>query len=379
MQVRPYKTLDNRIDGAVLTLLDIDELKRVLAAQRIVESALRESEARFKIAAEAAFLGVYDYDVAAGVITWDERARQVWGSREQQIGFDDFMTGVHPEDRAGARKAVDEAIDPTGEGRFRATFRVLDDAGVRWVSATGQVLFEEQQPLRLVGTLEDITERRYLEDSVRAAELAAAGQDERNRLARELHDSTTQALFAATLKAEALTTAYDPLPDRAAKTIEELRRLSRGALAQMRTLLLELHDEPLDEIPLEQLLRQLVEAVEGRVGTVTELSVRGAGELPSLVHVTVYRIVQEALNNVSKHADAANAWVLVDLEPGRLHLTVEDDGRGFDPAAVDPGHFGLRSMQERAAEAGAELKIGPRPGGGTVVQVDWTAAADPVV
>jgi two-component system CheB/CheR fusion protein len=374
MQVRPYKTLDNRIDGAVVTLVDIDETKRLFAEREAVEAALRESETRLQIATEAAALGVHDYDVAAGTLSWDERVREIWGvGLDEDVSHEAFIGGVHPEDREATQAAVDAAMDPAGGGSYQTTFRVRNtaDGTVRWVAATGQALFEGGSAVRLVGTVEDITERHRLEESFLRIELATAEQDERSRLARELHDTATQALFVASLKAEALAEGGDPLPDSVAQTVEELRRLSRGALAQMRTLLLELHEEPLEQIPISRLLQQLVEAMEGRVGTVCRLTVRGDAAMTPQLHVTVYRIAQEALNNLSRHARASSAWVLLETQPGRVHLSIEDDGRGFDPDTVDRSHLGLRSMQERADEAGATLSIGPRSGGGTVVALDW--------
>jgi two-component system, chemotaxis family, CheB/CheR fusion protein len=377
MQVRPYKTHDNRIDGAVVTLFDIDERKRLVAERLAVEAALGESETRLKIATEAAALGVHDHDVAAGIIGWDARVREIWGlGPEDQVTYEAFMSGVHRDDRESTQAAMDAALDPAGTGHYLATFRVLNahDGSERWVTATGQALFGGGGAERLVGTVEDITERRRLEAAIREVEIGAAEQDERNRLARELHDSATQALFAATLKAESLAESDEPLSARAAETLGELQRLSRGALAQMRELLLELRGEPLEQIPIKQLLRHLVEAMEGRVGTVCEFTVSGETALPPLLHVAIYRIAQEALSNVSRHAAASCAWVALEMEPGRVRLRVEDDGRGFDPGlTVDPSHLGLRSMRERAEEADAAFSVGARPGGGTVITLDWTA------
>jgi signal transduction histidine kinase len=145
----------------------------------------------------------------------------------------------------------------------------------------------------------------------------------------------------------------------------------------MRGLLLELRGEPLEDIPIAQLLRQLVEAMEGRVGTVCELRISGERMLPPELHVAIYRITQEALNNVTRHAKATRAWVVLEMQPGRVSLSVEDDGRGFDPDTVDRSHLGLRSMQERADEAGAAFSISARAGGGTVVTLDWSEEGNP--
>ena len=283
------------------------------------------------------------------------------------------MRSGHPEDRAAAQAAVDAAIDPAGDGRYRGTFRVQNRGTAARGGSTppGRALFEDRSAVRLVGTFEDITERVRIEQALRRSEVEEASQRERSRLARELHDSVTQALFAATMKAEALTLDGE-LPTRSADTAEEVRRLTRGALAQMRTLLLELRADPIEEIPIQQLLRHLVEATESQVRTVVRLSVNEQATLPGALHVTVYRIVQEALNNVARHGAAPHAWVVLDVRPSDVRLVVGDDGRGFDPDAVDPSHLGLRSMRERAEEAGARLCLETSVGGGTQVTVDWS-------
>jgi PAS domain S-box-containing protein len=216
----------------------------------------------------------------------------------------------------------------------------------------------------------NVTDTRRIEQALRESETEKAAQRERTRLAGELHDSVTQALFAATMKAEALTLDVDALPARSADAVEEVRRLTRGALAQMRTLLLELRADPLEEIPIQQLLRHLVEATESRVRTVVRLSVNEEEPLPGALNTPVYRIVQEALDNVARHAVAANAWVDLDVQPAGFHLVVGDDGQGFDPEAVDSSHHGLRSMHAHAEEAGARLRVQTRVGGGTQVTMD---------
>jgi PAS domain S-box-containing protein len=221
---------------------------------------------------------------------------------------------------------------------------------------------------------EDVTERRRTQKILLERELAAAAEEERSRLARDLHDSVTQALFAASLKAEALATADDVAPE-TARAVEDVRRLTGGALAQMRTMLLELRGESLDKIPIRQLLRNVVEATESRTQTVVELSIEGADILPPSLHVAVYRIAQEALNNVARHARAEHARVELHTGASRVRLSVSDDGQGFEPGPQGPAHLGLRSMQERAAEAGADLRVESAPGRGASIILEWRPPA----
>ena len=219
---------------------------------------------------------------------------------------------------------------------------------------------------------EDITERRRAEDALRERDREEAARQEKSRVARDLHDSVTQALFAASLKAEALT-GVEGVPADVEAVVTEVQRLNRGALAQMRTMLLELRGDPLEQVPLQQLLRNVVEATESRTRTRLSLCIEGEGPLPPVVHVTLYRVTQEALNNVARHAQADHASVELRLRPGHALLTVRDDGRGFVPGPLGPAHLGLRSMRERAAEAGARIRIVAAPGAGTEISVEWEA------
>jgi PAS domain S-box-containing protein len=361
--------LDER--GEVSEVLAVgNDVSELVAAQK----ALRESERRLQIAQEAAALGVYDWDVRSGALQWDERVYEVWGVEHgEPVTYATFMGGVHPADRAPTQAAIDEALDPAGDGRYHVTYRVVNraDEALHWVVATGNVVFSDGQAVRLVGTIEDVTERRQTEEALRAKENELLAQQERSRLARDLHDSVTQALFAATLKAEALTLDEDSLSNQAYRAAEDVRRLSRGALAQMRTMLLELRGDPPEQVPIAQLLRHLVEAAEGRASVDVQLTMRGDAPLAPALHVAVYRIAQEALNNVTRHAKASKAWVDLIMEPDAVRLVVGDDGRGYEPSDFDPGHMGLRLMRERAEEAGAELGMVTELGRGTVVTVDW--------
>ena len=205
-----------------------------------------------------------------------------------------------------------------------------------------------------------------------AEQNAVAG--ERSRLARDLHDSVTQSLFAATLKAEAVRRRWRPVSAEARRHVEDMERLTRGALAEMRTLLLEMRPQALAESSLRALLEQLAAATEGRTAIEVELTVTGARQLPPDVTVTLYRIAQEALHNMEHHAGARSAWVMLDLSAPDVRLVVGDDGRGFDVASVPTERLGLRIMRERAEAAGVRLCVRSEDGDGTVVTAEWSDA-----
>jgi len=205
----------------------------------------------------------------------------------------------------------------------------------------------------------------------------AAVMEERSRLARDLHDAVTQTLFSASLIAEAVPASWEMDQQEGRQLLRELQQLTRGALAEMRTLLLELRPAVLIETSISDLLHQLGEAAAGRAGVPVSVEVSGDCVLPPDVHVSLYRIAQEALNNVVKHARASKVQLHLycaathDGGGREVELEIRDDGRGFDPGRVAPDHLGLGIMRERAETIGAHLEIETVAGSGTRVRLSW--------
>jgi nitrate/nitrite-specific signal transduction histidine kinase len=195
----------------------------------------------------------------------------------------------------------------------------------------------------------------------------AATIEERQRLARELHDAVTQTLFSSSLIADVLPRLWERNPEEGRRRLEELRQLTRGALAEMRTLLLELRPSALVEVELGDLLRQLSEAFSGRSRIPIELDIDEGVQIPPDVKVGLYRIAQEALNNIFKHAVASRVILILRSRPEEVELSIEDDGHGFDMSVVSADHLGLRIMHERSKEIGVELTVDSQPGAGTKV------------
>jgi len=215
-------------------------------------------------------------------------------------------------------------------------------------------------------------------DRLRAQARRTAVAAERNRIARDLHDSVTQMLFSAHLIAEALPKLQESNPDEGLRRAEELRQLTRGALAEMRTLLLELRPATLANVGLDELLRQLADATAGRARVQVDLHIDGDPSVPAAVKTALFHIAQEALNNVVKHARAANVSIHLYSRPTEVQLAVCDDGVGFDPALVTPEHLGLSIMRERIQEIRGELAIESSPDEGTCIVATWRRTADSI-
>ncbi len=220
--------------------------------------------------------------------------------------------------------------------------------------------------------LRDVTDQRQLENEARTLSILNAVAAERSRLARDLHDAVTQSLFSANLMAEVLPLVWKTDPQQALTQIQDIKQLTRSALAEMRALLLELRPTAIMDAHLSDLLGQLAEATHSRSGIDVTVEADERKQLPGKVHVSFYRIAQEALHNVSKHSKARSANIQLSLLPRSARMLIHDNGRGFEYNGIGATHLGLRIMHERATEVGAKLQIESVANQGTDVLVDWS-------
>ncbi len=204
---------------------------------------------------------------------------------------------------------------------------------------------------------------------------------ERSRLARDLHDAVTQTLFSSSLIAEVLPKIWERNQEEGRKRLEELRQLTRGALAEMRTLLLELRPAALVEASMDDLLRQLSEATIGRARVPVVLETEAQTPMPTDVKIAFYRIAQEALNNIAKHSGAGKAVVSLKERLSKsgkksVELVISDNGRGFDPCRITGEHLGIGIMSERAEAIGAKIAVNSQIGKGTRITVNWKVSRE---
>jgi nitrate/nitrite-specific signal transduction histidine kinase len=237
----------------------------------------------------------------------------------------------------------------------------------------GELSSEEQSLLSSIGKQVGVAmENARLYEQAEQAATAA----ERNRLARELHDAVTQTLFSASLTADVLPRIWRRDPEQGMRSLEELRQLTRGALAEMRTLLLEMRPEALERSDIKSLLTQLADAFVGRVRVPVSLELRGDCELTHEVKLVFYRVAQEALNNIAKHSGARQVTLQLECQPGQMNLTIQDDGLGFEADSIRPGHMGISFMHERANSIGACLSVESQAGQGTTVKLNWRSTQE---
>ncbi len=377
---------------------------------------LAESEARFRTLYDSAEMGIVLVDLGQnGHQPLDETRfnqlvanqqlnpamQRMFGYTTDELQYISISDLIHPDDLGIDRQEFRQLLSGEIESFHSEKRFVRKDGSVFWGRLTDSLArATDGTPRMVIGIIEDITEEKLSAERLAAQESAhrqqleqriaerteelnlanerlreKAAQDavtaERTRLARDLHDAVTQTLFSTTLIADVLPDIWALNPEEGKRRLEEIRQMTRGALAEMRTLLVELRPNALVEVPLPTLLRQLTEALSGRSRISIQLSAEGERKLPADVQVGLYRLAQEALNNIVKHAKANQAIVTLRCSDETVRLTVADNGMGFDPTAVTADHLGLKIMRERAEAIGAKLTIYSEPDEETQISVIW--------
>jgi PAS domain S-box-containing protein len=222
----------------------------------------------------------------------------------------------------------------------------------------------------------DLTEyKKHTEAIIATEQLMRDVLEERQRLAHDLHDAVNQTLFSASLIAEVLPRVWEKDQAEGRQSLADLSRLTRGALAEMRSLLAELRPSAITDTNLGDLLSLLGSALSSRANI--PVAVTGAQKiiLPPEIQVAFYRVCQETLNNVAKHAKASRVEIDLKQNGTDIELSIRDDGRGFDPfektTTARNGHHGLSMMRERAEAVGARLSVTSQPGHGTELSLVW--------
>ncbi len=218
----------------------------------------------------------------------------------------------------------------------------------------------------------NITEEKKAESLHRGMEREKAAIDERNRLARDLHDTVTQTLYSANLIAGIIPRLWKRNPKDAVKRLEEIRLLNNVALTEMRVLIFELRPSSFIEENLGTLLKELAKSTSARSKIPIRVQVDGKCKFSPKTELGLYRITQEALNNIVKHSFASRANIFLKCDPEILQLQITDNGNGFDTTKISKTNLGLTIIKERAKLIGASIKIDSRPGSGTEISVSYS-------
>jgi len=351
-----------------------------VTARKLAEGKLRASEASLANAQRLARLGDWEWDATAGVIHWSDEMYRILGLAPHlsRPGYRTFLAAVHREDRALVRLAVRALLDERRPYGLDCRVRGADGV-VRIVQFQAEAMpGGAMQPLKLVGTIQDITERKSIEHELLesreqlrelSAYMEAIREEERKRIAMEIHDELGQLLTALKMDVSLLKMRLANDSD-AAKKVDDMRELVEKTIWMVRNVASHLRPAALN-FGIVSALEWLVEDFGRRKGLSCQLWINGREPVLDDAHATaVFRIVQASLTNVARHAGASRVDVTLTNTETTLDLYVSDDGCGFDPAAARKGYsYGLLGMSERARLIGGSLRIDSSPETGTVVSI----------
>ncbi len=359
-------------DGA---FVGIHGSTRDISERARLERELRGSEERYRylVASSPDLVWLTDAD---GTLTFlSDATRTMLGVEPEELIGRPYAEIFAPNARRDATIRFRWlARHPSAVHRMRLPFRHADGRDVM-VEINGTGMTSDGRFIGAHGAARDVSERDRLERDLRrqAGELAAG--EERAHLARELHDSVTQALFSMTLVSRSIELLLDRDVEAARNQLGQLRDLQREALAEMRALIFELRPGNVEQDGLSRALRTHTAALQGRIGLPIVVESTLEERLPLAIEEALYRISQEALHNVVKHARARQVRLEVGRTASGVRLHIHDDGKGFDPALVPDGHLGLAGMRARADKIGARFAVRSVPGEGTRIEVIVPEAA----
>ncbi len=350
-------------------------LPREIEKRKITQETLRESEVKYRYIIDNANSVIMEMDARGNITFINKFALNFFGFQEEEIlGHNAVGTIIAPSASAAVElDAMFKDISTSPESYLQNERENLRKNGEKvWMIWTYKPVVDEANNLiEILCTGIDRTQQKKTENLVAQQIKEKTAIEERTRLARDLHDAVSQTLFSTSLIAEVLPRVWERNKDEGLKKLEEVCQLTRGALAEMRTLLFELRPVALADADLNDLLRQLAESVTGRARVPVTLRLNGTSEIPSDVKITLYRIAQEALNNIAKHSEASQAQVTLQCQPHWVTLQISDNGQGFDISRAASGSFGLNNMKERTSQIGASLQIESKVNEGTGITVIW--------
>lgn len=346
-----------------------EQLQRQVSQHKEAEEKRERLLALLRATIESTTEGVIVVDNNERVLVFNRKFEEVWNLPNDWASLDDLTAQVrflseqveHPEEFVRQFEALN--TDPESEGSNLINLK------------SGRILECYYAPYHVgekitgrVWTFRDVTERSWAEKEEVIAE-------ERRHIAGEVLDSLAQDLAALRLRTRFWHRLVDTNPAQMHFELDQLREILGDNIRQARRSIFALQPPRLDEHGFFPALRQLTADFVKHHQLQVNLQVSGAEEhLPSSLEIIIFRVIQEALNNVGKHARASTVWITLDLEsPDVVALTVRDDGLGFDPALLEQAiryrHFGLKQAQQQVAEAGGSFTIQSRPDGGTEIQV----------
>jgi len=346
---------------------EITERKRAERQLRLTESRLNEAQRMAKI-------GSYEWNIVTGVHWWSEERYRMAGRSPETFkpSRESILETVHPEDRQRVAQVVDSAL--TAGGPYSMEFRtLLPDGSVRIIHSHGEVIFDQEgRPALMVGTAQDITERVELE-----REIVAAGENERNRVGRDLHDGLGQELTGISLGLKSLSQTVKRKQLPRVESVQDLTSMTQRLIAEVKRIAWDLSPGFSKKVRLSDALTVLAAEVREHSDIKCHAHCSYKADIHDAEVAThLYRIAQESINNALKHSGAQNIELRYGREGDSFFLEVLDDGTGIPPADDRIEGVGLRSMRYRARMLNGRLEVAPRTPKGTRVRISCPLQPD---
>jgi PAS domain S-box-containing protein len=334
------------------------------------EEALRASEERFRKVFAHAATGMTLQNVDGIYLEVNQAFCEITGYEERDLIGTNYRSITHPEDLARTSRRTEELLAGEIPSFVREKRYVRKDGRSVWVRNSMSLLGDSKPP-RIITLVEDITERKQAEEALRqlSGQLLQAQDEERRRLARELHDGTAQSIAALGMNLSLVRESSATLDARTQRALHESLELADQCIRELRTLSYLLHPPILDDRGLAPALAGYAEGFAERSGIAVELDLTpDLGRLPKEVELMLFRVVQESLTNIHRHSGSRAATIRLARYPQDIVLEVRDQGQGIDKRHRDGAAdvrlgVGIAGMRERVRQIGGRLQIRSRPGG----------------
>jgi two-component system CheB/CheR fusion protein len=380
MRVRPYRNMDNKIDGAVMIFIDIDAAKRIhleLQREQGFTTAVLESAGALVIVT----------DLEGRIVRFNRACRRVSGYSFEEVEGKPCWDVLVPTEEIEAVKQVYKELSESRSAREHENHWVHRSGRRHLISWHNTPVAESQGATRyLVRIGVDVTEARLAEKALQRSEmllrqsqeqlraltagLLEAQEEERRRVSRELHDDISQRLAALAIRVELLHQAPGISPDELQRKLGELQKQLAVLSEDLRRTARDLHPFTLTHLGLEPALRSYCEEFSKLRQFKVRFTARALpGTIPPGVALCVYRVVQEALGNAAKHSGRKRAVVSISGSDDAVHVAIRDDGHGFDLDQAKGKGVGLISMEERVRHLGGTFSISAKPGDGTRIEI----------
>ncbi|MDP2639252.1 MAG: PAS domain S-box protein [Betaproteobacteria bacterium] len=373
--LHPLRNAESAVEGLLFALVDVTERKR----------AERE-HAQLAAVVESSNDAILIRGLDGTILSWNAAAERLFGWSAQEAVGQSIELILPPQRMGTGRRSIKGAARDASLSPVEATHLRKDGTRIPTQITFSPVKDRQGKVVAHSYTVRDMSELKRKEEALRgyasrlrelSHRLRTVEETERHAIARELHDRIGQDLSTLALILGSLGAKLPrESPPAVHKPLQDMQGLVKSMVANVRDVMAELRPPVLDDYGLLAALRQLTTEFAQRTGIAAELSgVELQPRLPSLVETAMYRISQEALNNIVKHAQAKNVEISLHAAPDRIVLEIADDGVGFDANATPPDHWGLITMRERAEAVGIAFRLESAPGAGTWVVLEAERAA----